>query len=290
MALRRLTEVEIVAGGFSGGLDHPEGVTWGPDGHAYAGGEVGQIYRVDVGTGRFEQIGCSEGFICGVACDAEANVYACNVGASALVRVMSDGSQDVVSQGTAERPMETPNYPCFHPSGDLYVSDSGEWEQGNGRIYRVRPDGVTELFSEAPRLFPNGMCLSPDGDWLYVVESNLPGVSRLRIDPAGLAGERELVATLPGDVPDGVQFDVDGNLYICLYVPSRIYRQEPSGRIEVLVEDPNHTTLASPTNIVFGGPDRRDLLISSLGRWHIARLRMEAPGIPLAYPPAIQAR
>jgi gluconolactonase len=25
------------------GLDHPEGVAWGPDGRVYAGGEAGQI-------------------------------------------------------------------------------------------------------------------------------------------------------------------------------------------------------------------------------------------------------
>ena len=31
---------------FADGLDHPEGVTAGPDGTLYAGGEAGQIYRV----------------------------------------------------------------------------------------------------------------------------------------------------------------------------------------------------------------------------------------------------
>jgi hypothetical protein len=25
------------------GLDHPEGITWGPDGRMYAGGEAGQV-------------------------------------------------------------------------------------------------------------------------------------------------------------------------------------------------------------------------------------------------------
>ena len=29
------------------GLNHPEGVAWNPvDGHVYAGGEAGEIYRV----------------------------------------------------------------------------------------------------------------------------------------------------------------------------------------------------------------------------------------------------
>jgi gluconolactonase len=37
-----LSEFDLLADG----LDHPEGVTWGPDGFVYAGGEAGQIYRV----------------------------------------------------------------------------------------------------------------------------------------------------------------------------------------------------------------------------------------------------
>jgi gluconolactonase len=28
------------------GLDHPEGVAYGPDGYLYAGGEAGQVYRI----------------------------------------------------------------------------------------------------------------------------------------------------------------------------------------------------------------------------------------------------
>ncbi len=287
MPLRPLSDVELVAGSFSAGLDHPEGITWGPDGYAYAGGEIGQIYRIDVQAGKYRQIALSDGFIGGVACDAAANVYACNVGKRALVRVRPDGSVTVVSAGTADLPMQTPNYPCFHPSGDLYVSDSGEWGADTGRIYRVRPDGATELFSTAAGQFTNGMCLSPDASWLYVVESTMPGVSRIRVNDDGTAGERHIVATLPGDTPDGVQFDADGNLYIALYIPDRIYRLQPSGRIEVLVEDPEHTVMASATNIVFGGADRRDLLLSSLGRWHIGRLRMETPGVPLHYPDPI---
>ena len=35
---------------FLDGLDHPEGVAWGPDGFIYAGGEIGQIYRINIET------------------------------------------------------------------------------------------------------------------------------------------------------------------------------------------------------------------------------------------------
>ena len=119
------------------------------------------------------------------------------------------------------------------------------------------------------------------------METRLPGVSRIQILDDGSAGKREVVATLPDHMPDGVQFDEDGVLYITMYAPDRIFRLLPNGRTELLVEDITHETLSSPTNIVFGGEDRRMLLMASLGRWQITALQMEVPGLPLIYPEPI---
>jgi gluconolactonase len=50
------------------GLDHAEGVAWGLDGFAYAGGEAGQVYRVDVERGELSQFAqVTGGFILGMA-------------------------------------------------------------------------------------------------------------------------------------------------------------------------------------------------------------------------------
>src|SRR5262245_53410948 len=69
------------------GLDHPEGVAAGLDGMLYAGGEAGQIYRVDPAAGTFEQIASTEGFVLGVCLDADGVVYACDAGRGAVLRV-----------------------------------------------------------------------------------------------------------------------------------------------------------------------------------------------------------
>ena len=183
--------------------------------------------------------------------------------------------------------MVVPNYPCFHPSGDLYVSDSQTAGEFTGRIFRIRPSGETVMFSDASRYFTNGMCVDRNGEWLYVVETWLPGVSRIRILDNGSAGERQVVTVLPDHMPDGVQFDEDDVLHITMYTPDRIYRMLPDGHLQLLVDDPTHETISSPTNIVFGGADRRLLLMACLGRWQINGLRVETPGIPLVYPAPI---
>jgi gluconolactonase len=130
------------------------------------------------------------------------------------------------------------------------------------------------------------MALSPEGDYLYVVESLLPGVIRLPILADGSAGTLEVVLELPESVPDGLAFTADGTLLIACYRPDRIYALNSTGRLSVLADDPLGTDIAAPTNVAFGGADLRSLFIASLGRWHVAELRLNSPGLPLHYPEA----
>jgi gluconolactonase len=266
------------------GLDHPEGVAYGPDGYVYAGGEAGQVYRISL-DGKCEQFASTGGFCLGIACDALANAYVCDAGHSAVMRVTSSGQASVYSDRCAGVRMTSPNYLCFDGEANLYVSDSGGHRQANGKIYVVRPGGVAELFSTEAHVFTNGMCLSPDGRALYVVESELPGVCRIPILASGKAGGREPVLSLPdSEVPDGLAFDAMGNLYISCYQPNRVYRLSQAGALEVVVDDPTGLFLAMTTNIAFGGPDLDRLLIANLGGWHIAHGAIGVQGARLHYP------
>ena len=116
------------------------------------------------------------------------------------------------------------------------------------------------------------------------VESSPPLVSRIAIKPDGSAGERSVVVELPRQVPDGVAFDVDGNLYISLYNPNIIYRLTPRGELVTLYDDWEQAMLVAPTNIAFGGPEMRDLIIASVCGWSVHTAKVEVPGLPLRYP------
>ena len=277
--LRDLSEFVSLADG----LDHPEGVAAGPDGTIYAGGEAGQIYRVDSG-GAFEQIASVDGFALGLAVDGDHNIYVCENTSHTVKRVAPDGSVSVYSSGAADRKFVTPNYPAFDAAGNLYVTDSGSWNGNDGCVFVVRPGGSTECFTDKVTAFPNGLALGPDGSWLYVVVSTLPGVVRIAIEPDGSAGDIETVVELARNVPDGLAFDADGALYIACYAPSVIYRLSPRGSLDVLGYDWQNTQLAAPTNIAFTGPDRTTMIIGSLARWHLTRIFMEVPGLPLHFP------
>lgn len=269
---------------FADGLDHPEGVAWGPDGYVYAGGEAGQVYRVNLGDGSLEEIATTGGFILGLCLDADCNVYACDLKRREVVRVTPGGEVTVYSKGSPEREMHTPNYPVFDSLGNLYVTDSGEFDQSTGCLFRVRPGGETELISDPSLLFPNGMALNSDETELYVVLSNMPGIGKFKIHSDGRIGSMEPVVEMPNTVPDGVTFDAAGNLYISCYTPDVIYRLTPSGNLNVLAEDWRSVILSSPTNVVFAGEDLSTLVVSSLARWHLTKVQMPVAGLPARYP------
>jgi gluconolactonase len=268
---------------FVEGLDHPEGVTCGPDGELYAGGEAGQIYRVDL-AGPFTQVATTGGFILGLCLDAARNVYACDLANHAVMRVAPDGTVTTYSAGAPGRAMATPNYPVFDAAGNLYISDSGGWRRDDGCLFRIRPGGVTELVSAELTAFPNGMALHPDGRHLYVVLSQLPGVVRVELRADGTVGRPEPVVELPRHVPDGLAFDVAGNLYIACYTPDVIFRLDPAGNLNKLAEDWQSVTFATPTNVAFCGPERRTLVVASLSRWHLTKGQVAVSGQPLHYP------
>jgi gluconolactonase len=179
--------------------------------------------------------------------------------------------------------MRTPNYPAFDDAGNLYVTDSGEWHADDGLVFVVRPGGATKVWTREAHRFPNGCCLSPDGDALYVNESTLPGLSRIAIGAEGSAGSLEVVAELPY-VPDGVQIADDGTILVSCYRPDRIYAIRDGGDPEVLVEDPEGTLIAAPTNIAFCGDGLDRLVVASLGRWHLAVGEVGLRGARLRYP------
>ena len=273
-------EVKIVAEG----LDHPECVTVDSAGNLFCGGEAGQLYSIDTGRGQALEISRRGGLLLGICINGAGTIYICDASNSEVYSFGIDGSTRTISQGTADKPMRIPNFPVLDGKGFLYVSDSGSWPQGGGCIYRVSPEGETIVWTTQAHHFTNGMALSVAGDFLYVVESLLPGVSRIPILPDGTAGAAEVVCLMPGTVPDGLAFDEKGRLYISCYRPDRVYRLNLDNSLEIIADDFQGTKVAAPTNVVFGGKDRRVLYLASLARWHVASVYLDVPGAPLRYP------
>ena len=267
------------------GIDHPEGVCWDPSGSIVVGTEAGGLLWLHPTTGDVQRsFHVGDGLVAGIAIDGHGRAYACDIPGHRVVRV--DPSADTVetwSAGPADRPFVTPNYPVFAADGRLFVSDSGTWGADNGSVVVIEPGGSARTLSTEPASYTNGMCMTPDGRYLYVVESSLPGVSRLPLLADGRAGPRELVVEMPRTVPDGVAFAADGPLLITCYRPDAVYSWD-GHRLEILVEDWTGLVLSAPTNICFIGEGLDVLVSSNLAGWHVTRIDAGLAGAPLHYP------
>jgi gluconolactonase len=273
-----LSDLRVAASG----LDHPEGVTTGPDGLLYAGGEAGQVYRIDPAAGTADEIANTGGFVLGLCLDAAGVIYACDAGSASIVRIdPATGETTTYCQTASGQPLETPNWLAFAADGSLYFTDSGteSLDVVNGRLVRVAPGGGDgETLAVTPLHFPNGLCVAPDGT-VSVLETLTPRLSSLR------DGELRVVCDLPGHSPDGVAVCADGGFLVACYYPFRfLYVPPGGGRFEVLLDDPTGIHLPMPTNVSFFGASLRQVAIALLGGMQVKTIDLGIAGAPLHYP------
>jgi sugar lactone lactonase YvrE len=175
-----------------------------------------------------------------------------------------------------------PNYPVFDREGNLWVTDSGTWDEVSGGLVRIAPGGATERVA-GPFRFANGLAIG--GDHLYMIESQMPGVVRMPL--AG--GAFEPVVELARTVPDGLAFDAEGGLWIGCYQPNRIYRLAADGELEVVVDDWTGEYVLSPTNLAFAGEDLDVLVLASLCGWAVKAIDPGVRGAALERPVPVRS-
>jgi gluconolactonase len=264
---------------FCEGLDHPEGLAFDNEQQLWAGGELGQIYRIDT-AGRVAEVVRLGGFCLGLTFSARQELWICNAGLGALMHIDRSGRVLGAVETVNGTPLRNPNFSVFDHEDNLYFSDSGAWDQANGCVYRMRRNGSVEHFA-GPFAFANGLALSADDRFLFVVESQRDRVLRIPILQNGDSGEAEVYASGLARIPDGLALDAAGNLYVTCYASDCIYRVTPERKLELLAFDPEGTRIARPTNAAFGGPDCNDLYVANFGRWHIGRVHLGMRGQPL---------
>ena len=154
----------------------------------------------------------------------------------------------------------------FDRHGNLLVGDR------SGTVYCVTPERrVVPMFTIPPSVAAFHLCLGPDGS-LYITNPDISTYDAiLRIGP----GETEPSVFYPGiKRPQGMAFDVEGNLYVAKAMAgdSGVIRISPKGKA---------TMMASGPVLVGVAIDKAGYMILA-GTSAIYRLRLGIPGLPLA--------
>jgi gluconolactonase len=258
-----------VCQGFQYAHDYNEGPTWVASQGAFffsnfvqgaAGGNVtGDIIKYTPG-------GSCEVFIEDVGTNGLAVSKTGNLlGATHKTRSISEfdlttKQPTVLSDKYMDKLLDSPNDLVQSSSGNIYFSNPtyelGGRPQGvAGAIFRRDPQGTLTLIKQTGA--PNGVAISPKEDRLYVVNGGL-----WDLDANGAASNNR-------DFPlnaDGLAIDCAGNVYL-----SGGSIRDPSGQ-EI-------AKFSGGTNLAFGGPDGKTLLIVG-GGTNVKLVQMNLPGLP----------
>jgi sugar lactone lactonase YvrE len=125
----------------------------------------------------------------------------------------------------------------------------------SGQLLMIDRHGAVETLTEDV-IWPNGIGLSPDGQMVYLSDYARGAVLAL----ATQGGEALELCSSPRGSADGLAVDVDGAIWVALGEGRAIARFLPDGELDEVVELP--TSFVS--SLSFGGPDMRDVLISTV--------------------------
>jgi len=265
---------------FATGLDHPECCAFDRDGNLWAGGEAGQIYRID-SAGRVKTVANVGGFCCGIAfAPDDRELFVCVSGVG-VVRVSKEGEYSVFATHAGQHKIAAPNYLLFDNRGRLYLTDSGNWMKRNGFVLRFNADGKGEVLA-GPFGYANGMALGADVRQLFVVESDSDSVLKFEIHGNDQLSAPHIYASDVGRFPDGLALDEAGNLYVCCYASDEIWKVAPNGQKSLFAHDRWGIRLGRPTNLAFGGAAFDEIYVANLARFTITRAKIGVRGQQLA--------
>ncbi len=173
--------------------------------------------------------------------------------------------------------MNQPNDMTIARDGTIYASDPN-WKARSGQIWRIAKTAngsVQGQVMTAPRAMGaiNGIDLSPDGNTLYVGESNSGQIWSYAIRGNELTSAR-LIKTFEPDTIDGVRTDVAGKLLIARILKGTIAVMKSNGTIQKEVALKGK----EPTNLAFGGGDGRTVFVTQRQGGFIEAFRTDQEG------------
>jgi sugar lactone lactonase YvrE len=175
---------------------------------------------------------------------------------------LDSGRVRAIADVEADLPDQRMNDGKCDPVGRFWAGTMAlDKRPGAGALYRLDPDGRVHQMLDGVSI-SNGLDWSDDGRLMYYVDTPTRSIDVFDFDIAtgAIANRRSLALVERGDGwPDGLTLDTDGYIWVALWAGAAVRRYAPDGTLDRVVAIP--TTY--PTSCAFGGPDLRDLYVTT---------------------------
>ncbi|WP_374470286.1 SMP-30/gluconolactonase/LRE family protein [Phenylobacterium sp.] len=289
------------------GIDRPEDVVVSRDGRVFAADHQCAVAEILPG-GAVKRMGPKGGAPNGINMDLQGRIVIANFGIydrepGPLQRFDPEtGLHETLLTEVEGRRLTSSNYPVIDRAGNIWCANSTHaetWPQAldgrdDGFIYVLRPDGSASIVAEGLR-FPNGLALSADEEQLFCAQTSAADVLAFEIHEGARLGPGHRYGPVLGELmepggpapdpatlgyTDGIGFDAEGNLWVCLPAANRVVAITPRLQVVTVVHDPSGKIVNHPTNVTWGGPDLRDLYIGSIRADYVLQARSPTAGQP----------
>lgn len=167
----------------------------------------------------------------------------------------SNGSFDLIVEVEPDLPTNRLNDGVVDPAGRLWFGTMDNAEKTKSGAFYCFQDGKLTRTQLDNIAITNGPAVSPDGKFLYYVDTLAGTIDVAEIHDDGSLGEgRPFVRIDPKDGhPDGPTIDSNGYVWISLYAGWEAWRFAPNGERVARVRFP----VANITKLAFGGDGLR---------------------------------
>ncbi len=204
----------------------------------------------------------------GAGWDSRGFIVFCEREPAGIARGRYGGTMTTIATEYNGKKFTSPNDNVVRSDGTIYFTDL----QGLA-AYRIDTNNKVHLIGNDYR--PNGLALSPDEKYLYVTARTLDRkeshIWRYDVAKDGATGNVKKIISMTA-ASDGIAMDDAGNIYATTTAGIEVFNANGDrwGTIK---------TPSSPTNVAFGGEDRKTLFATTIDGKLLA-MSVGIPGLP----------
>jgi sugar lactone lactonase YvrE len=252
----------------------------------------------------------------GLAFAANGDILISNFGTDLLEVMSRDGVTRTLYDRIDGQPIGKVNFVLRDSQNRIWITVStrvNPWT--SAAASRVRDGYIAVVDERGIRVVAEGFCFTNEirmdarEEWLYIVETTGPHITRMRVGADGSLRGREIFGPANlGGYPDGIAFDSFGNLWCTLVMIDQLIALTPQGERRLLLDDSTPQTLQAfqgamnsqrmtselmmatrgsiapwMASVTFGGADLKTVYIGSLMGTRIPYFAAPVAGLPMVH-------